>query len=66
MGTVDGYFRRVADVGLHMVPASKNEVSMTVQIPKHPFIYGVSICFGLLCVAILHDLMNSIMKGVRE
>jgi hypothetical protein len=46
--------------------AFKSEASMTVQIPKHPFIYGVSICFGLLCVAILHDLINSIMKAVRK
>ena len=45
---------------------SKGEVSMTVQIPKHPFIYGVAVCFGFLCVAILHDLINSIMKAVRK
>lgn len=46
--------------------ASKGEVSMTVQIPKHPFIYGVSVCFGLFCVAILYDFLRFIGKAVKE
>lgn len=46
--------------------ASKGEVSMTVQIPKAPFIYAVSICFGILCVAILADVLRNIGKAVKE
>jgi TRAP-type C4-dicarboxylate transport system permease small subunit len=45
--------------------ATKGEVSMTILIPKHPFIYGVSICFGLFCLAILDDLIRSVGKAVK-
>jgi TRAP-type C4-dicarboxylate transport system permease small subunit len=41
------------------------EVSMTVQIPKDPFIYAVSICFGVLCLVILSDIIRFIGKVVK-
>lgn len=46
--------------------ASKGEVSMTVQIPKAPFIYAVSVCFGILCIAILANVIRSIEQAVKE
>lgn len=46
--------------------ASKNEVSMTIRIPKHPFIYAVAVCFGLLSLVIFADLIRLIGKAVRE
>lgn len=46
--------------------ATKGEVSMTVQIPKAPFIYAVSVCFGILCAAILADLIRNVGKAVKE
>ena len=46
--------------------ASKGEVSMTVQIPKAPFIYAVSICFGILCAAILAEVLRNAGKAVKE
>lgn len=46
--------------------ASKGEVSMTVQIPKSPFIYAVSVCFGILCVAIFTEVIRNIGKAVKE
>lgn len=44
----------------------KGEVSMTVQIPKAPFIYLISVCFGLLCLVLLSDLFQNIRKAVKE
>jgi TRAP-type C4-dicarboxylate transport system permease small subunit len=46
--------------------ASKGEVSMTVQIPKDPFIYLVAVCFGLLSAVILSDVVRFIGKAVKE
>lgn len=45
--------------------ASKGEVSMTVQIPKAPFIYAVSICFGILCIVILADVVRNLGKAEK-
>lgn len=41
-----------------------NVVSWIVKVLR--LIGGGAICFGFLCVAILHDLINSIMKAVRK
>jgi TRAP-type C4-dicarboxylate transport system permease small subunit len=44
----------------------KGEVSMTVQIPKAPFIYLISICFLFLGLVLLSDLLSNIRKAVRQ
>jgi len=46
--------------------STKGEVSMTVQIPKAPFIYLVAVCFGLLCLVLFSDLVQNIRKAVKE
>ncbi|MDQ1240086.1 MAG: hypothetical protein QG577_2272 [Thermodesulfobacteriota bacterium] len=46
--------------------STKGEVSMTVQIPKAPFIYLVSVCFALLSLVLLSDLVQNIRKAVKE
>jgi TRAP-type C4-dicarboxylate transport system permease small subunit len=43
----------------------KGEVTMTVQLVKHPFIYLVSVCFGVLCLAITADMVRNIGKVVK-
>ncbi|MDQ7784847.1 MAG: TRAP transporter small permease [Desulfomonilaceae bacterium] len=43
----------------------KGEVSMTIQIAKHPFIYLVSVCFGVLCLAIFADIVRFVGKAVK-
>jgi TRAP-type C4-dicarboxylate transport system permease small subunit len=45
--------------------AAKGEVSMTILIPKHPFVYTAAICFGLFCLAILDDFIRSVGKAVK-
>ncbi len=45
--------------------STKGEVTMTVQIAKHPFIYLVSICFGVLCLTIVTDIVRLIGKVVK-
>jgi TRAP-type C4-dicarboxylate transport system permease small subunit len=43
----------------------KGQVSMTIQIPEYPFIYGVSVCFGILCLTILVDLISHLRRAVQ-
>jgi len=45
--------------------ASKGEVSMTVQIPKSPFIYLVSVCFAALSLVIFADFVRHTGKAVN-
>ena len=45
--------------------SSKGEVSMTVQIPKAPFIYLVSVCFVVLTLAIFADFVRHAGKAVK-
>jgi TRAP-type transport system small permease protein len=45
--------------------AIKGEVSMTIEIPVYPFIYCVSICFGIFCLTILVDLINHVRKAAQ-
>ncbi len=42
------------------------EVSMAIQIPIYPFIYGISVCFGVLCLVILINVVNLIGKAVKS
>lgn len=46
--------------------STKGEVTMTIQIAKHPIIYLVSICFGVLCVVIMADVVRLIGKAVEQ
>jgi TRAP-type C4-dicarboxylate transport system permease small subunit len=41
---------------------SSGEVSLTIQVPLYPFLYGISIGCGLLCIAILADLMDNLRR----
>lgn len=45
--------------------SQKGEVSMTVQIPKSPFVYMVSVCFAVLTLAIFADFLRNAGKAVR-
>ena len=44
----------------------RGEVTMSVYIPLHPFIYGVSIGCAVLCLVILVDLIKALEKAVRK
>ena len=44
----------------------KGEVSMTIEIPKYPFLYVVAGCFGILCLTLLVDTVNFARKAVKE
>lgn len=46
--------------------AAKGEVSMTVQMPMHPYIYLVSSCFGVLCLVLLADIVRSVERAVKR
>lgn len=43
----------------------KGEVSMTIQVPKHPFLYLVAVCFGMLCLVLLVDAINFWRRAVK-
>lgn len=43
----------------------KGEVSMTIEIPKYPFLYLVAVCFGILCLVLLVDAINFGRKAVK-
>lgn len=45
--------------------ANKGEVSMTIMIPKSPFIYMVSVSFGCLALAMFADLIRFTGKAVK-
>ncbi len=45
--------------------ANKGEVSMTIMIPKSPFIYLVSLSFACLAVAMFGDLIRFVGKAVK-
>ena len=44
----------------------RGEVSMSVYIPLHPFIYGVSFGCTLLCMVVLVDLIKALYKAVGK
>ncbi len=39
------------------------EVSLTLQIPTYPFVYGISVGCGLLCLVLLTDAIRSFGKA---
>jgi TRAP-type C4-dicarboxylate transport system permease small subunit len=41
---------------------ASNEVSLTVQIPIHPFVFGISLGCGLVCFVLALDLYKSIRR----
>jgi len=41
---------------------NSGEVSLTVQVPLYPFLYGISVGCGLLCLVILADLLETARK----
>ncbi len=43
-----------------------SEVSLTLQLPYYPFVYGVSIASGLASLAILVELIEKIQKVVGK
>jgi TRAP-type C4-dicarboxylate transport system permease small subunit len=45
--------------------STKGEVSMTIEIPVYPFICAVSVCFGILCLAIAFDVVRLGRKVVH-
>lgn len=46
--------------------AAKGEVSMTVQMRMHPYIYLVSVCFGVLCAVLLLHVAQFVGKAVKR
>lgn len=46
--------------------ALKGEVSMTVQMRMDPYVYLVSVCFGVLCVVLLSDIIHFVAKAVKR
>ena len=44
----------------------KGEVSMTIEIPKYPFLYLVAVCFGILCLVLLTDVIGFGRKAVKQ
>jgi TRAP-type C4-dicarboxylate transport system permease small subunit len=42
------------------------EVSLTLQIPTYPFVYGISVGCGLLCLVLLADAIRSFGKAIGK
>jgi TRAP-type C4-dicarboxylate transport system permease small subunit len=42
------------------------EVSLTLQIPTYPFVYGISVGCGLLCLVLLTDAIRSFGKAMGK
>ena len=42
------------------------EVSLTLQMPMHPFVYGISIGCGLLCLVLTVEMVKSFRKMVEK
>ena len=38
------------------------EVSLTLELPFYPIIYGVALCAGIVCLVLMVDLANAIVK----
>jgi len=39
-----------------------NEVSLTLELPFYPFVYGIGLSAAIVCLILLCDLMNHLMK----
>ncbi|MBE9546203.1 MAG: TRAP transporter small permease [Proteobacteria bacterium] len=42
------------------------EVSMTLQMPIYPFVYGIAIGSGMLCLVLLIEFLQSLKRIVRK
>ena len=42
------------------------EVSMTVQMPIYPFVYGIAIGSGMLCLVLLIEFLQSLKRIMRK
>ena len=42
------------------------EVSLTLQLPFYPFVYGIAFSAGAVCLILLADLFKNIMKVFRK
>jgi hypothetical protein len=42
------------------------EVMPTILLPFHPIVYAMSVCFFVLCLAILVNLLNIWLKREKE
>ena len=42
-----------------------HEVSLTLQLPFYPFVYGVGFASAILCLALILDLIKEFSKVVR-
>ena len=38
------------------------EVSLTLELPFYPFVYGISFSAAVVCIILLSDLLNTLMK----
>ncbi|MBM4271069.1 MAG: TRAP transporter small permease [Deltaproteobacteria bacterium] len=45
---------------------SSGEVSLTLEIPTYPFVYGISIGCGMLCVALLVEFILSMRRVIYK
>jgi TRAP-type C4-dicarboxylate transport system permease small subunit len=46
--------------------SESGEVSLTLQIPTYPFVYGISVGCGLLCLVLLADAIRSFGKATAK
>ena len=42
------------------------EVSLTLQMPIYPFVYGIAIGSGMLCVVLLIDFLQSLKRTIQK
>ncbi len=42
------------------------EVSMTLQLPFYPFVYGVGVAAAAVCLVLLNDLLQNLAKTVQR
>ncbi|KAF0154868.1 MAG: tripartite ATP-independent periplasmic transporter DctQ [Syntrophaceae bacterium] len=42
------------------------EVSLTLQMPIYPFIFGMAVSFGLLCLLLIADFIKSLQRTVSR
>jgi TRAP-type C4-dicarboxylate transport system permease small subunit len=45
---------------------ASGEVSMTIQMPIYPFVFGISIGCGLTCVVLAIEFFKSIKKAIKK
>ena len=45
---------------------NSGEVSLTLQMPIYPFIFGMAVSFGLLCLLLIADFIKSLQRTVSR